>query len=133
MPPGNYKTFELLIDQGQDRLEARVIRSPAGDARGDFTLPFSEDVLASFLWQTAGVTRAFGAAGDAGQTLDIRDFGSQLYQAVFAGEVGRCLQRSLDEAAREDSGLRISLRIDPRLADLSDLPWEYLYSTDLQR
>ena len=133
MPPGNYKTFELLIDQGQDRLEARVIRSPAGDARGDFTLPFSEDVLASFLWQTAGVTRAFGAAGDAGQTLDIRDFGSQLYQAVFAGDVGRCLQRSLDEAAREDSGLRISLRIDPRLADLSDLPWEYLYSTDLQR
>lgn len=133
MPPGNYKTFELLIDRGQDRLEARVIRSPAGDARADFNLPFSEDVLASFLWQTAGVTRTYGAAGGEDPAFDIRDFGSRLYQAVFTGDVGRCLQRSLDEAARDQSGLRISLRIDPRLADLSDLPWEYLYSTDLQR
>ena len=133
MPPGNYKTFELLIDRGKDRLEALVIRSPAGDARNEFDLPFSEDVLASFLWQTAGVTRTYGAAEGDGQRLDLRAFGSQLYEAVFAGDVGRCLQRSMDAAAREESGLRISLRIDPRLADLSALPWEYLYSTDWQR
>ncbi|MCB9142387.1 MAG: hypothetical protein H6646_08985 [Anaerolineales bacterium] len=49
MAPGSYETFELLIDQGQDSLVARVIRSPAGDARADFVLPFDEDVLTSFL------------------------------------------------------------------------------------
>ena len=133
MPPSNYETFELLIDRGKDRLEARVIRSPAGDARNEFNLPFSEDVLASFLWQTAGVTRTYGSVEGDGQPLDVRAFGTQLYEAVFAGDVGRCLQRSLDAATGRGAGLRISLRIDPRLADLSDLPWEYLYSSDWQR
>ena len=133
MAPGSYETFELLIDQGQDSLVARVIRSPAGDARADFVLPFDEDVLASFLWQTVGATRHYGSAADSGQQLDVRAFGIQLYDAVFAGEVGACLQRSLDAAVRRDAGLRISLRIDRDLASLSDLPWEFLYSSALQR
>ena len=134
MSATTYETFELRIQPGPNNLyEALVTRSLAGDARADFALPFGDDELSSFLWQTAGATRDFGAADDAGPPMDVRDFGVRLYQAVFGGEVGVCLIRSLDEANRRGVGLRIRLRIDERLPVLADLPWEYLYAPELVR
>lgn len=130
-----YETFELRIQPGLNNgYEALVTRSLAGDARADFVLPFGEDELAAFLWQTVGVSRHLGVTEPAaGQPLDIQDFGTRLYRAVFSGDVGACLLRSLDEARRSRAGLRIRLRIDERLPALADLPWEYLYAPELGR
>jgi hypothetical protein len=48
-----YETFELRIQPGHNkRFAAVVTRSLAGLARGEFTLPFAEEELAAFLWQT---------------------------------------------------------------------------------
>ena len=60
MSATTYETFEIRIQPGTNGLyEALVTRSLAGDARVDFALPFGDDELASFLWQTAGATRDF--------------------------------------------------------------------------
>ncbi len=122
----SYLNFDLLIDRGPTGYRARVIASPAGEAMTDFALPFGGDELASFL------ERYFD--GDFSQPgLDARAFGLRLYQAVFAGAVGRCLRRSLDEAGRSSAGLRIRLRFDAGAPELAELPWELLYAPDLER
>ena len=58
-------------------------------------------------------------------------FGAALFNAVFSGDVKACFRSSLDEARRQNAGLRIRLR----LADSSvvDLPWEYLYNPAVNR
>ena len=130
----DYETFELRIQPGpNDLYEALVTRSLAGDARVDFALPFADAELKAFLWQTVGATRSVRLVTEAGPPMDVRDFGAKLYRAVFGGEVGACLVRSLDEAKRRAVNLRIRLRIDDRLPALADLPWEYLYAPELVR
>ncbi len=129
-----YESFELRIQPGLDGdYEALVTRSLAGDARADFVLPFSDAELAAFLWDTVGATRQIRRTTEPGQPLAVQDFGTRLYEAVFGGDVGICLLRSLDEAMRRKTGLRIRLRIDERLPALADLPWEYLYAPQLGR
>lgn len=129
-----YENFDLLIDRGPAGYQARVIRSLAGDAMGQFTLPFSENELSSFLWRTAGVSRHLGALPhEDAPPMDVQDFGSRLHRAVFGGDVGMCLLRSLDEAKRRHTGLRVRLRFHRDVAELADLPWEYLYAPDLNR
>ncbi len=61
-----------------------------------------------------------------------RQFGGKLYDTVFSGEVRTCFRRALDEADRQDQGLRLRVRFDDAL-DMADLPWEYLYSSGLGR
>lgn len=125
----SYLNFDLLIDRGPAGYRARVIASPVGDAMTDFALPFADAELAGFL------ERYFDGDfyADAQPGLDARGFGQRLYQVVFAGAVGRCLRRSLDEAGRSGAGLRIRLRFDAGAPELADLPWELLYAADLGR
>ena len=136
MPVGSYGNFDLLIDRGPNGYRARVIRSLAGEAAVEFTLPFTADELVDFLWRSFGRGRHLGAPSDGeGATLilDARGFGQRLYAAVFAGGVGMCLRRSLDKAQAQNQGLRIRLRLDPGVPELAELPWEYLFATDLDR
>ena len=49
-----------------------------------------------------------------------------LYEAIFRDEILACLRRSLDEAHRQEKGLRIRLRLADA-PELTNLPWEYLY------
>ena len=56
-----------------------------------------------------------------------REFGTRLYDAVFAGDVGTQWMRSIDATEREQCGLRLRLRLS-EAPQLADLPWEYLYS-----
>ena len=129
-----YADFDLLIDRSPAGYRARVLRSPAGEASVEFALPFTADELANFLGRTAGGGHVLGAiSGEAGLALDPRTFGTRLYAAVFAGPVGLCLRRSLDEAERRGVGLRIRLRIDAGVLDLAALPWEFLFAPDLDR
>jgi hypothetical protein len=58
-------------------------------------------------------------------------FGAALFDAVFTGDVKACFRSSLDEARRQNAGLRIRLRLcDPSVADL---PWEFLYNRSVNR
>jgi hypothetical protein len=112
-----YLNFDLLIDCLDAGYRARVLDSPAGQAAGDFSLPFV----------TTG--------GRDLEALDMeaaKDFGRRLFEAVFGGQVGSCLRRSLDEADREGAGLRIRLRLT-EVPELAHLPWEYLYDPALDR
>lgn len=128
-----YENFDLLIDSGPSGFRARVLRSLAGDATTPFELPFDNDELTAFFEQTLGLELVEENGAGVAQAMGVQEFGSRLYQAVFAGAVGTCLLRSLDEARRRQVGLRIRLRLAHDLTTLNDLPWEYLYAPTLRR
>jgi hypothetical protein len=62
--------------------------------------------------------------------LALEEFGTRLFDAVFAEGVGKLFFRSLDAA--KASKLRIRLQFD-EVPEIAELPWEYLYSRDLDR
>jgi len=112
-----YLDFDLLIEGFEEGYRARVLNSPAGQATANFSLPFLEQ------------------GGRGPQTLDIepvKTFGKHLFEAVFEDQVQSSLRRSLDEADRQGTGLRIRLRLTD-VPELASLPWEYLYDPDLNR
>ena len=125
----SYANFTLLITQSPQGYQARVIDSPCrDDAVGDFTLRPEWTALGFSLWSTSRASRHLRPQGD--EPLDAAELGRQLYDAVFAGPVGASLVRNLERA---NDHLRIVLRLDRGLANLAALPWEFLYSSHLQR
>ena len=113
-----YENFVLLINQSSQGYQARVIHSPVGDDAGvDFDLPQGWQELGDALW-------------DRGETAKAADLGRRLYDAIFTGEMGVSFMRNLERA---DGRLRMVLRLDKGLAALAALPWEFLYSSHLQR
>ena len=62
----------------------------------------------------------------------VRIFGSDLYQAVFDGEIGQRLADSLTMARQQKLPLRIRLHLSDAPA-LIDLPWEFLCDPVRQR
>ncbi len=127
----NYLDFDLLIERAGNKYQARVLNSPAGQASATFRLPFSDLELENFLLRVGrtrrGVRRLESPEMEAAKT-----FGGKLFDAVFADEVRACLRSSLDEASRQDAGLRLRLRL-AAVPELADLPWEYLYNSALNR
>jgi hypothetical protein len=111
MTQKQYLNFDLLVEVNADVGNARVLDSPAGQARTTFAY-----TLATTMNHTAQ------------QPIDV---GARLFDTVLSGEVGTCLRRSMDEAARQGVGLRLRLRLDN--PDLMTLPWEYLYDTTRAR
>jgi hypothetical protein len=131
-----YSDFDLLILPGQ-RLayQARVVVSPVGQANSEFDLPFAEPELKRFFWLSGRDLRQLRPAPKtevAITELTPRQFGERLFAAVFSGAIGACLLRSLDEAHRNNKGLRLRLRLDA-VPEIADLPWEFLFSSDLNR
>ena len=121
-----YENFDLLVTPIPGGYQARVLYSPAGEAAGDFPAPLTEAELAAFL-------KPFDVASPAAHSTlapSPEELGVRLYRAAFSGQVGTCLQRSLDEAARRGVGLRIRLRLDKAAPELADWPWEYLHAPD---
>ncbi len=127
----SYLDFDLSIEKHDTGYHARVLNSPAGQASNEFSLPFSELELENFLLrigqQRQGMRRMESTAMAAA-----KQFGGQLFQALFAGEIKGCLQSSLDEASYRNAGLRIRLRLSGS-PDLLDIPWEFLYNATLNR
>lgn len=132
MTTPTYQNFDLLIEPAADGYAVRVLDSPAGQAKTTFSLPFTQEELRDFFWLSDGTLRHLrpGSAGEIRPPLKPQAFGQKLYDAVFAGEVGKALARSLDATERQDEGPRIRLRLGGA-AELADLPWEFLYATDL--
>jgi len=132
MEPLQYLDFELKIEREEDHYTARVLRSPAGEASCDFTLPFSEDrleLLVLKLGRPRGSTRRIHSA----EMEAACELGGKLFEVVFGGDVRACLRSSLDEVYREErTGLRLKLRLQ-EVPILADLPWEFILDATLDR
>lgn len=134
-----YEDFDLSIERAGDRYRARVLNSPDGSTDytngTEFDLPFSDLDLENFILrfgQTRGSMRNIGVASET-VNHSLRDFGAQLYNAVFSGPVADRLHGSLDIVGQqENAGLRIRLRLSD-VPELIDVPWEYLFDASTER
>jgi formylglycine-generating enzyme required for sulfatase activity len=135
-----YDDFAVRIgSDGRGAFTATVVHAPGGGApRNPFEPPFGGDLLDAVL---DGVARAV-AAGARGRHLAAAPpaaaepfnpevAGAALFEALFRGDVGRCLDRSLSgRTGDQGRGLRLRLIVDPRepgCAAIAALPWELLY------
>ena len=119
--------FDLVVEPLDGGYRTRVIASPAGEAQASLVLPFTDKDLRILVLEVVGSIgrlRRKVRRIEAPDRQLIENFGGQLYQALFTGPVGDCLERSRDTANSRDAGLRIRLRLPGALANV---PWEYLY------
>jgi hypothetical protein len=125
-----YKDFDLLLERAPKGFRAQVLSSSAGQATADFQLPFSDVELENCLLKLGRTTRLVRRI-ESKEMTTAKSFGAALFNAVFAGDVRACLRSAMDEAKRENTGLRLRIRLaDPVLADL---PWEFLYNPGVNR
>jgi predicted component of type VI protein secretion system len=122
--------FDVTIDSLSNGYRTQVVASPAGEAKVDFDLPFTDKDLEILILRVIG---SIGRARRKVRRIESQErqllemFGSQLFKAAFAGPVRDCLARSRLVAENESAGLRIRLRLPPALANV---PWEYLYDEE---
>ena len=131
-----YEDFSLKIEPKRgDLYPVIVLRSPAGEGRSHFTLPFDPDELGNILADLGEAVRGSPekvvreAAPGATRTRP-QQIGDQLFNALFSGPIRSLLDRSLGMLHGSNQGLRVKLHIDPEdasLAQLSSLPWELMY------
>ena len=125
-----YEDFDLLLERAPKGFRAQVLNSSAGQASVDFQLPFSDVELENFLLKLGRTTRVVRRIESTEMTT-AKSFGAALFDAVFAGDVRACLRSAVDEARRENTRVRLRIRLtDPVLADL---PWEFLYNPAVNR
>jgi hypothetical protein len=123
-----YLDLDLQVAKVGKLYRARLTAPDGGVSTGAFKRPFTADQVKILVLQLGQTRMSMRAAPDRPQTeeLDaVREFGSQLFKTVFAGDLRTALDRSLDEAHRKDAGLRIRLNLTD-VPELADLPWEYL-------
>jgi hypothetical protein len=129
-----YLDFDLLIERGAEpgHYEARVISAPSGEYEPvDFAAPFSDLELENFLLKI-GRRRNIVRGLDTQEGATVRQFGSQLFDRVFTGNLRLALATSLSETDSDDLGLRMRLRLSD-CPELADIPWEYLYDKTARR
>jgi hypothetical protein len=121
-------SVEPLADEGYC---TRVLFSPAGEDRANFTFPFGNAELQTFILEITGSIGRTNRIGirriESSDGRLLRTFGTRLFRSVFSGHVQECLERSRLAAQSEGAGLRIRLRTPPALANV---PWEYLYDEE---
>lgn len=120
-----YLDFELQISHARKRYQAEVLVSPAGEASETFVPPDRmrvENFILRISRTRHGVRRI-----NSPEWLAAQDFGQDLFQRMFRGEILARLTASLQEAQGKDCGLRLKLRLD-RAPDLMSIPWEFLYN-----
>jgi hypothetical protein len=124
--PNTYLNFDLLIEERTDHYSALVHDSPGGQARQEFDLPISELDLENLLLRLFRSLPRKTRGLDSPEVADARAFGQQLFDAVFSAEVLSIFRRSLDEAERRETGLRLRLRFGDAWK-LHNLPWELMF------
>jgi hypothetical protein len=125
-----YRDFDLQVERTGTGLRARVLSSPAGTGQEEFTLPLSDVQLENFLLRV-GRRRPAVRRAESSELQAAKAFGGALFESLFKGEVESRLRKSIEETRRLSQGLRIRLRLGD--ASLADLPWEYLYSSAVNR
>ena len=133
MPALDYLDFDLEVEASATpgTYEVSVLSSPRGEASGEMTFPLNPDALENVILKLGRTRSGVRAIGSPTQQV-AKQFGSTLYDALFAGEVGTCFRRSLDEADAQGKGLRVRLRLS-KAPQLADVPWEYLYPSGLRQ
>jgi hypothetical protein len=127
-----YLDFELEIGAGRGRsYPVAVLRSPGGEADATMHFPFTRPELATHLATLETALLRSAQARPARRKFvplheqPVQAFGRALFDALLVGEVRSRYDVARAEAARQQKGLRLKLRIDP--PELATLPWEYLY------
>jgi tetratricopeptide (TPR) repeat protein len=123
-----YEDCELVIQISGERYLAQLSNIHAGEASGEFALPFTQVELVNFYSRIGQAHRATRG----GATPDVeaaKRFGDQLFRSVFAGEMLSQLRASVDHAHEHGHGLRLRLRLK-NVPDLGELPWEFLYDRE---
>jgi formylglycine-generating enzyme required for sulfatase activity len=124
-----YLDFELEIGTGRGRqYPVAVTHSPAGEAHATMHFPYDAlslekrlAVLQNALLDSGGGFRHFPSP----EELVVRNFGRDLFDALFTGQVRQCFEQSIEQAWQEDKGICLKLHLQP--PDLAALPWEFLY------
>ncbi len=121
----DYLDFDLEVGAGSGHsYPVAVIRSPAGEAHSTMILPFDEPTLNKYLEHVQNALVGSGTVRrQAAQAVE--EFGKKLSEALFIGDIRSCYDVSLREAAHQEKGLRVKLRV--QAPDLAALPWEFLY------
>lgn len=128
----DYLDFDLLVEpEGEGQYAARVTNSPAGEGSTLFRLPFNDLEIENYLLRFSRA-RATMRRIDSPELEAARKFGSELFGAVFVGEVMNAYLLSRAAAETNGKGLRIRLRLTDS-PGLVDLPWELLYDPGAQR
>ena len=124
-----YLDFELEIGAGDGpEYPVEVVHSPAGEARSTIRLPHRELALENRLKDLQiALLRSNGARRQipSPEEAVVQHFGSELFDALFTGEVRSRYDVSQELAHQQGKGLRLKLRIHPPA--LAALPWEFLY------
>jgi hypothetical protein len=120
-----YLDFELSIQREGEGYRTRVLKAPAGEAAGAFTLPFSDLEIENFLLRIGGRRQTMRRINSP-EVQAARTFGEGLFRAAFPEGVRDCLRGSLDAAESQGTGLRIRIRLN-EVPELAELPWEYLW------
>lgn len=126
-----YLEFDITIDRIDDTdYMVKVINSPAGQASEILTLPFTEAELherqqslqIALLRSSGRRRRILGSEERA-----VQDFGQELFDTLFCGDVRTRHDISRHEATCQEKGLRLKMRVQP--AELANLPWEFIYDS----
>lgn len=120
-----YLNFDLAIERAANAYRAHVLNSPAGQAVNPMVLSFASGDLTP-LFAGFGRTSPGTPADPKVSSAHAQDFGRQLFGSVFAGDVKSLYANSMQTAASQGAGLRISLRLND-VPELADLPWELLH------
>jgi CHAT domain-containing protein len=98
---------------------------PAGETQGQFRLPGSKlelENLALKLSRGRNVVRRV----DSSELALVRRYGTDLFNAVFSGDIRDLYRDSFTVAQGEGKGLRLTLALS-KTPELLHVPWEYLY------
>lgn len=128
-----YDNFDLLIKKEADGYRALILDARFGKTKStSFTLPFTQEQLTTFFWLSGRTrnTRPLHPKSTPAVALTPREFGEELYLAVFNEPLHTNLALSYHDARKRQTGLRIRLCFDANVAELADLPWEFLWAPD---
>jgi membrane-associated phospholipid phosphatase len=125
-----YLDFDLSIEPTAEGFTARV-NSPGGEASVVFQAPFSDLQIENFLLRLGRRRQAVRGLKPS-EIGSAKEFGGQLFEKVFTGDVRACLWSSLDKATSDGLGLRVRLHL-AKVPALADLPWEFLYNARMNR
>jgi formylglycine-generating enzyme required for sulfatase activity len=123
-----YLDFELDIGPSHGRdYPVTVTQAPRGEARGTMRFPYEASALEKRLVVVQNALLGSGGGPQLAfpEELVVRDFGRDLFEALFSAEIRRCYELSLQQARQENKGLSLKLRFQP--SELAALPWELLY------
>lgn len=123
LQPQETLDLDLQLSPHEGAYAVRVLSSPAGQANGDFQVPFAATEAGEFVQEIMPSARPLSRL--AVQAL-MKEHGGRLFDALFQNDLLVCLERSFDEVRRRNGTLRIKLRLTDT-PELLSLPWEYLF------